>query len=225
MLRTRPARTPGVLDHHRPGRDRRTRTLCRCKRWGGCPPTASLCEVGGVEDPRRGRRLVQARPARLTTKEKATIRGGGTPAGWSPARRAQIDREHGLIHTWTVTHAGAHDGGQLENLLDTGTVGSPVPPPRSASPILRTISCASPGWRAGQLPGSGPQRLKRPLASRCPTTYPALTPRTAPRLALRAQTHKKPGNSSPQSLRGRRTIQPTPRIAEAASRPTMRPWR
>jgi IS5 family transposase len=31
-----------------------------------------------------------------------------------------IDRAHGLIRTWTVTHAAAHDGGQLERLLDTG---------------------------------------------------------------------------------------------------------
>ena len=37
--------------------------------------------------------VVQARPARLTAEEKAVIRGGGTPPGWSPARRAQIDRD------------------------------------------------------------------------------------------------------------------------------------
>ena len=37
--------------------------------------------------------VVQARPARLTAEEKAVIRGGGTPSGWSPARRAQIDRD------------------------------------------------------------------------------------------------------------------------------------
>ena len=37
--------------------------------------------------------VVQARPARLTAEEKAAIRGGETPAGWSPARRAQIDRD------------------------------------------------------------------------------------------------------------------------------------
>jgi IS5 family transposase len=37
--------------------------------------------------------IVQARPARLTAEEKSTIRGGGTPAGWSPAKRAQIDRD------------------------------------------------------------------------------------------------------------------------------------
>ena len=112
--------------------------------------------------------IVQARPARLTAEEKASIRGGGTPAGWSPARRAQIDRDapldpearpqapaaggrhqpaaggrdrradvrlqepcrhrprHGLIRTWTVTHAAAHDGGQLERLLDTDNTASGV---------------------------------------------------------------------------------------------------
>jgi hypothetical protein len=35
--------------------------------------------------------IVQARPARLTGEEKAAIREGKTPAGWSPAKRAQID--------------------------------------------------------------------------------------------------------------------------------------
>jgi IS5 family transposase len=40
--------------------------------------------------------VVQARLARLTAEEKAVIRGGGTPSGWSPARRAQIDRDASL---------------------------------------------------------------------------------------------------------------------------------
>ena len=31
-----------------------------------------------------------------------------------------IDRAHGLIRTWTVAHAAAHHGGQLERLLDAG---------------------------------------------------------------------------------------------------------
>ncbi len=110
--------------------------------------------------------IVQARPARLTTEEKAVVRSGGTPAGWSPARRAQIDRdarwtlkrgrkrssdetsqrqvvaiavpifgyknhvgidrEHGLIRTWAVTHAAAHDGGQLERMLDADNTASGV---------------------------------------------------------------------------------------------------
>jgi IS5 family transposase len=112
--------------------------------------------------------VVQARPARLTAEEKAVIRDGGTPAAWSPARRAQIDRDarwtlkrgrkrpppedgasrrqqveiavpmfgykshigidrrHGLIRSWTVTHAAAHDGGQLPDLLDAGNTASEV---------------------------------------------------------------------------------------------------
>ena len=111
--------------------------------------------------------IVQARPARLTVEEKAVIRDGGTPSGWSPARRAQIDRDarwtlkrgrkrqppdgsghrqaveiavpafgyknhigidraHGLIRTWAVTHAAAHDGGQLAGLLDTENTASGV---------------------------------------------------------------------------------------------------
>jgi transposase, IS5 family len=111
--------------------------------------------------------IVQARPARLTVEEKAVIRAGGTPSGWSPARRAQIDRDarwtlkrgrkrqppdgssprqaveiavpvfgyknhigidraHGLIRTWAVTHAAAHDGGQLAGLLDAENTASGV---------------------------------------------------------------------------------------------------
>ena len=112
--------------------------------------------------------IVQARPARLTAEEKAAVRRGETPAGWSPARRAQIDRDarwtlrrgrrrpppegganprqavaiavpvfgyknpvgidrrHGLIRTWAVTHAAAHDGGQLERLLDADNTASGV---------------------------------------------------------------------------------------------------
>jgi IS5 family transposase len=113
--------------------------------------------------------VVQARPARLMAEEKAAIRAGGTPEGWSPARRAQIDRDarwtlkrgrkrsppegsapskreavaiavplfgykshlgidraHGLIRTWTVTHAAAHDGGQLGALLDPANTASGV---------------------------------------------------------------------------------------------------
>jgi transposase, IS5 family len=112
--------------------------------------------------------VVQARPARLTAGEKAVIRNGEEPEGWSPARRAQIDREaswtlrrgrkrprpeesgakrqavaiavpifgykshlgidraHGLIRTWTVTHAAAHEGGQLGSLLDPDNTASGV---------------------------------------------------------------------------------------------------
>lgn len=112
--------------------------------------------------------VVPARPARLTAEEKATIRGGGTPEDWTPARKAQIDRDarwtlkrgrkrppaengrskrqavaiavpvfgykshlgidrrHGLIRTWTVTHAAAHDGGQLGAILDPANTASGV---------------------------------------------------------------------------------------------------
>ncbi len=112
--------------------------------------------------------VVQARPARLTTEEKAALRAGEEPAGWSKARKAQIDRDarwtlkrgrkrplgggngtkrqaveiavpifgykshlgidrrHGLIRTWTVTHAAAHDGGQLGALLDPDNTASGV---------------------------------------------------------------------------------------------------
>ena len=37
-----------------------------------------------------------------------------------------IDRRHGLIRTFTVTDAAAHDGGQLARLLDPDNTASPV---------------------------------------------------------------------------------------------------
>ena len=37
-----------------------------------------------------------------------------------------IDRVHGLIRTWAVTHAAAHDGGQPPGLLDAANTASPV---------------------------------------------------------------------------------------------------
>jgi transposase, IS5 family len=58
-----------------------------------------------------GATTVQARPARLPAEEKAVIRRGGTPDGWSPARRAQIGRDA----RWTLERGRkrppAEDGG------------------------------------------------------------------------------------------------------------------
>jgi IS5 family transposase len=42
--------------------------------------------------------VVQARRPRLTKDEKATVKGGGVPAGWSTAKRAQMDADG----RWTV---------------------------------------------------------------------------------------------------------------------------
>jgi IS5 family transposase len=110
--------------------------------------------------------VVEARRPRLTREEKATLRDGGTPAGWSKARERQIDRDgrwiikrgrkpppgdaqrqaaaeiavpmfgyknhlgidrgHGFIRRFVVTHAARHDGSQLGAVLDTGNTGSGV---------------------------------------------------------------------------------------------------
>ena len=37
--------------------------------------------------------VIEARRPRLTQAEKDALKGGGTPADWKPARRAQIDRD------------------------------------------------------------------------------------------------------------------------------------
>jgi IS5 family transposase len=111
--------------------------------------------------------VIEARRPRLTQAEKDTIKGGGTPAEWKPARRVQIDhdgrwtikrgkkpeatpgdghkrpieiavpvfgyknhvgidREHGFLRRYSVTHAAAHDGGQLGAVLDHDNTASDV---------------------------------------------------------------------------------------------------
>jgi IS5 family transposase len=114
--------------------------------------------------------VIEARRPRLNEAEKQTLKGGGTPADWSPARRAQIDRDgrwtlkrgrkrdktlpgeglkraapgeilvpmfgyknhvgidrsHGFVRRFTVTHAAAHDGAQLARLLDVDNLASGV---------------------------------------------------------------------------------------------------
>lgn len=111
--------------------------------------------------------VIEARRPRLSQAEKDTIKSGGTPAGWTPARRAQIDREgrwtikrgkkreagpgdrhqrqvesavpvfgyknhigvdreNGFVRRYTVTHAAAHDGGQLGAVLDRDNTASDV---------------------------------------------------------------------------------------------------
>jgi transposase, IS5 family len=111
--------------------------------------------------------VIEARRPRLGRGEKDTIRGGGVPAEWTPARRAQIDcdgrwtikrgkkrqvapgeghkrqveiavpmfgyknhvgidRQFGFMRRYTVTHAAAHDGGQLGAVLDRDNTASEV---------------------------------------------------------------------------------------------------
>jgi IS5 family transposase len=155
--------------------------------------------------------IIQARRARLTAEEKAAIRRGEEPAGWTPARRARIDRDarwtlrrgrrqpapggtaserrtvaiavpvfgykshlgidrvHRLIRTWTVTHAAAHDGGQLGALLDPDNTASGSGPTR---PTARrpTSSC----WPAAA--ASATCSAGSPGAGRCRATSPAATP-------------------------------------------------
>ena len=114
--------------------------------------------------------MIEARRPRLTKVEKDTIKGGGIPAEWKPARRAQIDRdgrwtlkrgrkrqtpanqapgghkrqpelavpmfgyknhvgvdrEHGLLRRYVVTHAARYDGSQLGAVLDRDNTASDV---------------------------------------------------------------------------------------------------
>jgi transposase, IS5 family len=113
--------------------------------------------------------VIEARRPRLTQAEKGTIKSGGVPAEWKPARRAQIDRdgrwtlkrgrkretpanqapghkrqpaiavpmfgyknhvgvdrEHGLLRRYVVTHAARYDGSQLGAVLDRDNTASDV---------------------------------------------------------------------------------------------------
>jgi IS5 family transposase len=111
--------------------------------------------------------VIQARRPHLSKDEKQTLRDGGTPAGWSKAKKRQIDRDgrwtlkrgkkvpppegaprqmatqiavpmfgyknhvgidrsHGFIRRYTVTHAARHDGSQLAAVLDAANTASDV---------------------------------------------------------------------------------------------------
>ena len=52
--------------------------------------------------------VIEARRPRLTQAEKETIKGGGTPAEWKPARRAQIDRDG----RWTIKRGRKREADQ-----------------------------------------------------------------------------------------------------------------
>jgi transposase, IS5 family len=55
--------------------------------------------------------VIQARRPRLTRDEKATVKGGGVPEGWSKARRAQMDTDGPLDHqAWPQTSTRAAAG-------------------------------------------------------------------------------------------------------------------
>ena len=51
--------------------------------------------------------VIEARRPRLRQAEKDTIKGGGVPAEWTPARRAQIDRNG----RWTIKRGRKRDAG------------------------------------------------------------------------------------------------------------------
>ena len=66
--------------------------LLRAKGWlamGGQIPGSS---------PGTDATVIEARRPRLTQAEKGTLKGGGVPSEWKPARRAQIDRDG----RWTI---------------------------------------------------------------------------------------------------------------------------
>jgi transposase, IS5 family len=95
--------------------------------------------------------IVPVPKQRNTREENATIKGGGTPAGWAdaPAKRRQkdtdarwtrkhgrshygyknhvsVDRRHKLVRRWRVTDASVHDSRVLDEVLDVDNTASDV---------------------------------------------------------------------------------------------------
>jgi IS5 family transposase len=73
------------------------------------------------------------RDARWTVKfSKAKARKDGAPQvdlavpAFGYKNHISIDRRHGLIRGWTTTHAAAHDGARLEDVLDATNTASDV---------------------------------------------------------------------------------------------------
>jgi IS5 family transposase len=87
--------------------------------------------AGWVQKPAKLRQ--KDRDARWTVKfSKAKPREDGTPQvdiavpSFGYKNHISIDRRHGLIRGWTATHAAAHDGARLEDVLDAGNTASDV---------------------------------------------------------------------------------------------------
>ena len=87
--------------------------------------------AGWVKKPAKLRQ--KDRDARWTVKfSKAKPREDGTPQvdiavpSFGYKNHISIDRRHGLIRGWTATHAAAHDGARLEDVLDAGNTASDV---------------------------------------------------------------------------------------------------
>jgi IS5 family transposase len=119
------------------------------------------------------------RDARWTVKfSKAKPSDDGSPRidlavpAFGYKNHITIDRKHGLIRTWTATHAARHDGAQLPNLVSKDNTASDVwadtayrskanEEHLAASPTSRT-TCAEPcGWSLNE-PSRRETRLKNP---------------------------------------------------------------
>lgn len=86
---------------------------------------------GWAEKPAKLRQ--KDRDARWTVKfSKAKPRENGAPQvdiavpSFGYKNHVSIDRRHGLIRGWVASHAAAHDGARLTDVLDTGNTASSV---------------------------------------------------------------------------------------------------
>jgi hypothetical protein len=109
--------------------------------------------------------VVQARRPRLTTDEKATVKGGGVPAGWSSAKRAQMDTDgRGTIKR------GRRRPPRLGETRELVTTAIAVPVSGYKTTLGSTAGTASSGASLSPTPRarSGPMsRTARRPTSRC----------------------------------------------------------
>jgi hypothetical protein len=98
--------------------------------------------------------VVQARKPRLSQDEKAMVKGGAVPEGWSQAKRAQIDTEG----RWTLKRGRKRSVARVEHVfaaqqcrlgLVIRSIGLAAPPPGSVLPTWSPTCAASSGSRPG----------------------------------------------------------------------------
>jgi IS5 family transposase len=75
--------------------------------------------------------IVEARKPRLKKEEKATLREGSTPAGWSKARTRQIDRDG----RWTIRRGTMPASSARCSTRPTPPAASGPTPPIAARPV------------------------------------------------------------------------------------------
>jgi hypothetical protein len=133
-----------------------------------------------------------------------------------------IDRAHGLIRTWTVTHAAAHDGGQFGALPDPADTasGAWATPPTARPPtwtcwpvVAASVTCSGRSRGADRCRGTRQRQARRgPRRGRARVRGPEAAARAGD---PNGRDRPRPGQDRPRQL----GLQPDPlRLARSPSR-------